>query len=103
MVVPNRDDEKKGIYDQVIKIAHPILQRLDETTSKMLLPAFKDGQGAFVLDAKVKSKQWVQNFTTDKAMPMIEPAIVCGVSDEALLKKAFEEYRSTINDAIAKV
>jgi hypothetical protein len=102
-VVANLQADQKDQYDQFAKIVHPIVQRLDETTSKLLLPAFKDGQSAFVLDAKIKSKQWVQPLPTDKAMPMIEPAIVCGVSDEDSLKKAFAEYRDTINDAISKV
>jgi len=103
LAVPQMTPEQQDQYAKFTKAAHPLLGRLDQITSTMLLPALADGQTGFVLDAKIKSKQWFQTFQTDKAMPMLEPAIVCGVSDEALLKKAFEEYRSTINDAIAKV
>ncbi len=37
-----------------------------------------------------------------RPLPMLEPAIVFGVSDAALLKQAMSEYRSITNDAIAQ-
>ena len=70
----------------------------------MLLPALADGQIGFVLDAKIVSKQWFKEMpTASQPLPMLEPAIVCGVSDAVLLKKALGEYRAIFNDAIAKV
>ncbi|HMF14912.1 MAG TPA: hypothetical protein VKE94_21500, partial [Gemmataceae bacterium] len=62
------------------------------------------GQSAFVLDGKLKSKQWHLALPeSEKPMPMLEPAIVLGVSDAALFKKAAGEYRSIVNDLIAKL
>jgi hypothetical protein len=103
-VVPRLDDAKKEQYEQFRKIALPLLQRLDKATGEMLLPALADGQYAFVADAKIKSKQWIRGIpAADASLPMLEPALVLGVSDAALLRRAMEEYRSIANDAIARV
>jgi hypothetical protein len=104
IVVPRLDADKKEIFDQVTKIVYPLANRLDKATGDMLLPALADSQGGFVLDGKIKSDQWIQQMPkSDSPLPMIEPAIVLGVSDVALLKKAFSEYRAIGNDTIAKV
>src|SRR5581483_11624967 len=39
----------------------------------------------------------------DQPLPLPELAMVYGVSDESLLKKACEEYRGAINDTLAVV
>jgi hypothetical protein len=94
----------KQIYDPIFKLIQPSLERLDKTTGEMLLPALADGQWAFVLDAKLKSKQWHRDMPpSDKALPLPEPALVIGVKDADLLRKAFEEYRQTINGLLASV
>ena len=104
IVLPKLDDNQKAMYKQIADIAHPALERLDRATGTMLIPALKDGQSAFVLDAKMESKQIHQQLPAwDKAMPIPEPAIVLGVSDAALLRKAFSEYRAIANDLIADV
>jgi hypothetical protein len=40
---------------------------------------------------------------TEKPLPMLEPALVVGVSDASLLRKAFGEYRTILNDLIPKL
>lgn len=103
-VVPMLGDAGKDQFEQFTKFAYPLLKRFDETNSKLLLPAFKDGQGALVIDGKLKSKQWFMGMpASDKDLPLPELALVYGVSDMASLKKAFEEYRSIINDTLAIV
>ncbi len=102
--VPKLDADKREQYEQIAKIAHPLLKRLDEVTGQMLLPALADSQAAFVLDGKLESKQWHPLLpVTDKPMPMLEPALVLGVSDAALLRKACGEYRAIVNDLMAKL
>ena len=102
-VVPQLDDDKKEQYARFSKVVLPLLRRLDTTTGERLLPALADGQVGLVLDAKIRSKQWIRGIpASDEALPMLEPAIVLGVSDAALLKQAMSEYRSITNDAIAQ-
>ena len=97
--VPQLEPEQKETYDKAMTMAKPLLVRLDQATSKLLIPALADGQGAFVLDGKITSKQWHSAMpATEKAMPMLEPAMVMGVSDAELLKKAAAEYRSIFNE-----
>ena len=103
-VVPNLKGEEKEKFEKFSKAMQPLLKRLDEATGKMLLPALADGQVAFVLDAKLTSKQWIQQMPkSDKPLPMLEPAVVAGVSDAALLEKAIGEYRAIVNEFIAKL
>lgn len=101
--VPLLNDDQKRMYEQFTKLAYPLLKRIDKATGDMLLPSLADGQSAFVLDAKWTSKQWFPELTTDKPMPMLELAIIMGVSDADLFKKACAEYRAVINDAFAVV
>jgi hypothetical protein len=79
----------------------PLAQRLDKNTATNLIPALADGQGAFVLDAKWSSKQWLQAVpATEKPLPMLEIGIVLGVSDADKLRKAAGEYLSIADDAL---
>ena len=85
-------DERKK-YDKIIAQSRPLLRRFDETNRRMLLPALADGQIGFVVDTKLTSKRFIETLPpTEKPMPMIEPALLLGVSDAALLEKAFREY-----------
>ncbi|HEY7158513.1 MAG TPA: hypothetical protein VH575_31500 [Gemmataceae bacterium] len=103
LVVEKLDDKQKEKYQQVRTAFLPLVKRLDEVTSKMLLPALADGQGGFVLDAKWKSKQWQGAMpASDKALPMPELGILVGVSDSALLEKAVKSYAKILEDGIAK-
>jgi hypothetical protein len=69
----------------------------------MLLPALADGQAGFVMDAKWKSKQWQKDMPpSDTPMPMLELALLAGVSDAPLLEKAMRAYAKVIEDGIAK-
>jgi hypothetical protein len=104
IVVPQMDADDKAEFEKFSKIVLPLLEKADAVTGKMLLPALADGQSAFVLDGKLRSKQWHPILPeSDKPMPMLEPAVVLGVSDAALLKKAAGEYRSIVNSLIAKL
>jgi hypothetical protein len=102
--LPRLEGGQKELYEQLSKTFFPLLRRVDETTGKMLLPALADGQSAFVLDGKWSSKRWIAALPElEKPHAMLELGIVLGVSDAALLRKAFGEYRSIINDTITKV
>jgi hypothetical protein len=102
--VPKLDDGQKEIYDKVTKIAFPLLKQLDDTTRTLLLPSLADGQVGLVLDAKITSKQWVKGMPdVGKPLPMLEPAMIFGVSDSEKLAKAMSQYRSIANEAFGKI
>ena len=104
ILVPRLDGDQKDKYEQVIKVVHPFCERLDKVTRTLLLPALADGQCAFVLDGRLKSKQWFAAMpAAEKPLPMLEPAIVLGVSDAALLRRASTEYRSILNELLVKI
>ncbi len=101
--VPRLEDEQKKQFEEWSKALKPLAKRLDDVTAKMLLPALADGQSALVLDAKWTSKEWFKGQPApDKPLPMIEPALVVGVSDADLLEKAVAGYRSIVADFLAK-
>ena len=71
----------------------PLLARLDTANRNMLMPALKDGQSAFVIDAQLTSTQWfAQMPESPHPLPMLEMAMVMGVSDAELLKQGCQEY-----------
>jgi hypothetical protein len=98
----SKEDKEK--YQEFRKALLPLFAKLDEITSKELLPALADEQTALVIDAKWRSKQWHQAMpAADKPLPMLEIGLVVGVSDPALLRKAMGNYRTTANEMIAAV
>ena len=103
IIQANLDDEQREKYKEVAKELFPLLKRLDEITGNLLLPSLADGQAAFVLDARWKSKQWHEQApATPAAMPMFEIGLLLGVSNAEQFEKAMASYRALANDAIAK-
>jgi hypothetical protein len=93
--------EQVKLYMAAIK---PYLTQLDSITSKMLIPAFEDGQSAIVLDSKLSSKQWHAAMPpSETPLPMFELALVFGISDADLLKSACRQYVQLINEAYVKI
>lgn len=102
--LPHMPPGERDKYEQIMKIAQPFLARADKVTAEMLLPALADGQIAFVLDAKLTSKQWHPAMPAgNKPLPILEPAFVFGVSDAPLLEKAFGEYRGITNEFLTQL
>jgi hypothetical protein len=105
--LPNVPEEHREKLQQFLADVIPSIERLDKANRTMLIPALADGQVALVLDAKLKSKHFIEFLpATDEAMPMIEPALVVGVSNAKLLEKACSEYRAAVNgilDAVGKI
>jgi hypothetical protein len=99
----NLQGADKEQYNQAMSALIPLLKRFDDVTRKMWIPALADGQAGFVLDAKWTSKQWLQAAgpPTDKALPLPELALLVGVSDPELLRKAVSEYREILNGLLA--
>jgi hypothetical protein len=96
--VPNLDEDARDKYQEFAKTFGPLFKRMDQATAKMLLPALADGQMGFVLDGKLKSKQWHKILPESaQPLPLPELALIAGVSDAALLRKAFGEYRVALN------
>jgi hypothetical protein len=95
IALPRFNGHERDEYTKFKEFALPLVQRLDKATGTMLLPALADGQVGLVLDAKLKSKSWFREMPQgDQELPMLEAAIVFGVSDAELLKKACDEYRA---------
>jgi hypothetical protein len=106
LALPQLPDEARDLYRQFMMHARPLFGRLDKATGKMLLPSL-DGQGGFVLDARLTSKQWHQAMpASETPLPLPEPAVVVGVRDRALFLKACREYRAVFDgllEAVGKV
>ena len=97
--LPNIPEREKA--EKFLTAAIPLFDRLDRANREMLIPALADGQTALIIDRKLASKQFFDSQpATEKPMPMIEPALILGVSDADLLKKAMSEYRAVINGLI---
>ncbi|MGD0900656.1 MAG: hypothetical protein ABR915_22720 [Thermoguttaceae bacterium] len=99
--VPLMKEADRAKFDDLMGRVGPLLEQADDTTRQMLLPALADGQVGLVLDTKLTSKQFLANVPpTDKPLPMIEPALIFGVSDPALLEKAVARYWTIANGLV---
>lgn len=100
--LPHMKDKEKAQYQKVMAVVKPALAKMEDVTGKLLLPSLADGQQGLVLDTKLASNQWVKGMPqSPRPLPIIEPALVVGVSDADKLKKAFGEYRVTLNKMFA--
>jgi hypothetical protein len=102
--LPEMSDREREQYEAFSQIAYPVLGRIDEVNRKMLIPSLADGQGGFVIDANLKTKQWhamLPPLSQPVALP--SPGIVMGLKDAALFHQALGEYRNVFNDVVAKL
>ena len=99
--VPQIPERERAEFQKAAVAFRPLVVRLDRTTRDLLLPALADGQIALVVDTQMRSTQFVPaQPASDTPLPMLEPALVFGVSDAELLRKAFIEYRAIADDMI---
>lgn len=103
LVAPKLPEEVQEKYKEVMAWAGPLFVKLEVTTRTKLLPALADQSGGFVLDAKLKSKQWFAEMPeAEEPLPAPELAFLWGVTDAELLKTAMGEYRATANEFLKK-
>ena len=99
--LPQMDSDDRATYRKVMDRLRPLGKRLDQANRTLMLPALADGQIGLVLDAKLRSRQFQRDLPAfDRPMPMLEPAIVLGLSDAEKFRKGLEEYRTLANDLI---
>ena len=99
--VPQMKPDERKQFNEFMPRIKALAVRLNKATRDLLLPALADGQVALVLDSKLTSRQFFKALPpTEQALPMLEPAIVVGVSDAAKLKAAFTEYSAVADDVV---
>jgi hypothetical protein len=103
LALPTFTPEQKKQYHEWLEFAKPLLARLNSANITMLQPAMADGQHAFVLDAKITSRHWFNGMPQAGPLPMLEPALLYGVSDADLLKKGAGEYRAVVDEVLEKI
>ena len=100
LAVPQMEPHEQQQYQKLMERFRPLLKRLDQAT-RMLIEATADGQLGIVVDAQLKSRQFHQELPRmDRPMPMVEPALILGVSNPAQLRQAMSEYRAVWNEGI---
>jgi hypothetical protein len=88
-------------YQQYRDRGVELLERLDRANREHLIPAFQDGQSALVIDTSAESKQWLNQMPeSPKPLPMLELAIVMGVSDAEHLRQGVKVYVEVVRDAL---
>ncbi|MBC8352010.1 MAG: hypothetical protein H8E66_08465 [Planctomycetes bacterium] len=93
--------KEREFYGEVRDDLAVLVKKLDQVTREKVVPAFRDGQVAVVLDAKITSKQWHEILApTDEPLPMLELGLVCGVSDAQLVKEAATDYFQIAQEVI---
>lgn len=101
LALPRIPEKDRSKVTALVNDLKPLLKRLGAATHDMLLPALADGQIGLVIDAKLTSKQLQTSLPAyEKELPVLEPALVLGVSNAELLRKAISEFRGVYNDLI---
>lgn len=99
--VPKMSEDQQKVALKILEGLYPLFKRFDRTTRENVLPALADGQLALVVDNKLHSKQWHRSMPAAKnPLPLLEPALVFGITDADKLQKGMGDYRSIVNDAI---
>jgi len=98
--LPQMSPDEREQYAKAMEAFKPLLKRWDEA-NRTLIRATADGQIALVVDAQLKSRQFCRQMPElPRPMPMIEPAVVLGVSDSERMRKAMGEYRAVFNEGV---
>jgi hypothetical protein len=101
--LPKMDEKEQTQYKAAVEKFSPMARRLGEVTRAMLIPSL-DGQSGLVVDAKLKSAQFVKEMPAlGREMPMAEPAVIVGLKDAEQFRKAMGEYRKLFNEVSAAV
>ncbi len=104
LALPTMSASDRKTYEKIKEVAVPLVERIDHATGQMLLPGLADGQAALVFDAKLTSRQWFDGLQqNNRPLPMLEPALVFGVSDAELVKQAFVEYQAVADEIVKEV
>jgi len=99
--LPEMSKRERKDFRKAMDVVLPLVERVDKINRDMLIPALADGQIGFVMDERLESKRFLQALpATDGPMPMFEPALIVGVSDAKLLKKAFAGYQKVLDDVV---
>lgn len=102
--LPRMTAKEQDQYKEAKKVFLPLLLRFNVTMTTLIIPALADGQNGFVLDGKLASKKWHESFPeSDKPLPILEPALLLGVSDADKLVKGGAELRQIFNDMYAAI
>ena len=99
--LPMMPDEDRRKLEDFLKGALPLVERLDKTNRELLIPAMADGQLALAVDGKLRSKRFVDEMpAAEEPLPMLEPAIVIGLSDAEMFRSAMHDYWDIVNGLI---
>lgn len=99
--LPQMPDEDRRKLEEFLKGALPLMERMDKINRELLVPALADGQLALAVDGKLQSKQFVSDMpAAEEPLPMLEPAIIIGLSDAEMFRSAMHDYRDIVNGLI---
>jgi hypothetical protein len=122
---PEMSAEWREILDAKVEAWAPVLERADRINRTLLFPALSDGQVAVALDANLKTTRLSGALAgtltigdegspevttmrlfgtagpTSRPLPCPQLAVLVGVSNAEILRKAMEEYRHVLGAALA--
>ncbi|NBO92977.1 MAG: hypothetical protein EBV06_11800 [Planctomycetia bacterium] len=91
-------------YKKITKAVFPVLEQIDATMTKKIIPAMSQTGLGIVLDGQWTSKQWLSMVpATEKAMPMAELGLLIGVSDAKQFDEGLKDLRGAINQLLTKL
>ena len=98
----SEDDQEK--FQTFSKTFGPLVEKLTDIFREKLLPSMKDGQVGLVLDSKSKVTRLHKELpASDEPLPLLEPAIVVGLSDAKLFREGLSDLFVLADDLVTAV
>lgn len=98
----SEDDQEK--FQTFSKTFGPLVEKLTDIFRKNILPSMKDGQVGLVLDSKSKVTRLHKELpASDEPLPLLEPAIVIGLSDAKLFREGLSDLFVLADDLVTAV
>jgi len=96
------DEEGREYFGRLVKAFGPVVSKVAAVVRVKLLPSLADGQVGFVLDSKSRTERLHEELpASDVPLPLLEPAIVLGVSDPAVFKEGINDLFDLADELLA--
>lgn len=102
-LVPQLPLEAKARYVDLSERLLPLFSRFDKTTREKWIPALGDAQTAFVIDASLEDKLWLESLPpAEQDLKLIQPALVMTTRDGKQAAAAIDDYRKIVNEMVVE-
>lgn len=100
-LVPKADEDGREKFAEFDEHVAPVVRKMAGILRAKILPALADGQIGFVIDGKTSTKKPHRDLpTAAEPLPLVEPAIVLGLTDPKLFREGLSDLFALTDDLV---